>query len=256
MKTVLRVYVLCGVLSLLLLPFGCVPASAADLGHVKSCVAVRAVEPQLPEGVQRAWGDSSKFWPQRSTIRVRFLSGTARQKAEAWKRFQVVDSLVNLTFVKVDAGASEVRVRFDPGKGHWSMLGTDCRTVGQSAQTMNLELTAGVFGDGSAEWDRVAIHECLHAVGLEHEHQSPMATSLVWNKAAVYDYYGRTQGWSRQQIDFQVINRYSGRFFRGSAFDAHSIMEYPVPPGLANIVIGWNDKLTDTDIRTVRSIYP
>ena len=256
MKTFLRIYVIAALVSLVLLPFCCVPARAADPAKIKSCVAVRAVEPRLPEGVQRAWGESNKFWPQRATLRVRFLTGTVRQKAEAWKRFQVVDGLVNLTFVQVTSGASEIRVRFDAGKGHWSMLGTDCRTVPQSAQTMNLELKAGIFGDSSAEWDRVAIHECLHAVGLDHEHQSPLATGLVWNRAAVYDYYGRTQGWSTQQIDFQVLNRYSGVYFRGSNFDPHSIMEYPIPAGLANIVVGWNDRLTEIDIRTVRSFYP
>ena len=254
MKTLSRLY------AITILAFGitlhsCQPAYAADT-KIKSCVAVKATEPKLPEGIQRAWGESNKFWPQRSTIRVKFLSGTSRQKTEAWKRMQIVDSLTNLMFVQVLNGASEIRVRFDQGKGHWSMLGTDCRTVGQSAQTMNLELTAGVFGDGSAEWDRVAIHETLHAIGLDHEHQSPLATSLVWNRAAVYDYYGRTQGWSKQQIDFQVINRYSGQYFRGTAFDQNSIMEYPVPPGLANIVIGWNSKLTDSDIRFIKSIYP
>lgn len=248
----IRPYLFTAILFLILLPF----CRGADVAKIKSCVAVRAMEPRLPEGVQRAWGESNKFWPQRATLRVKFLSGTTRQKAEAWKRMQIVDSLINLSFVQVATGASEIRVRFDQGRGHWSMLGTDCRTIPQGAQTMNLSLTAGILGDGSSEWDRVAIHETLHAVGLDHEHQSPQATSLIWNKAAVYDYYGRTQGWSPQQIDFQVINRYSGQFFRGTSFDPHSIMEYPVPAGLANIVIGWNDKLTDFDTAFLKKIYP
>lgn len=242
--------------ALVLLPFSCVPARAADAPKIKSCVAIRATEPTLPEGIQRAWGQPSKFWPQKATVRVRFLTGTSRQKAEAWKRFAVVDALVNLTFVQVPSGASEVRVRFDSGKGHWSYLGTDSRTVGQSAQTMNLELKAGLFGDLADEWDRVAIHEVCHAVGLEHEHQSPLATKLVWNRDAVYAYYGQTQGWSRAQIDFQVLNRSTAKNYVTTGWDANSILEYPVPAGLANVVIGWNRALTGNDIALLRRIYP
>lgn len=231
-------------------------SSSATAGEIKSCVAIKATEPRMPEGIQRAWGQTSKFWPRNSQLRVRFLAGTAKQKDEAWKRFQIVDNITNLTFVRVDSGASEVRVRFDYGKGHWSYLGTDCRVVPQSSQTMNLELKAGVFGDAGYEWDRVAIHEMCHAIGLEHEHQSPKATNLVWNRAAVYDYYGRTQGWSKQQIDFQVLNRSTATSIIASKWDSKSIMEYPIPQGLANIVVGWNDKLTALDIATLKSIYP
>lgn len=228
-------------------------ASAAD----KPCVAIQPhpQSPSLPV-VLRAWAQPGNFWNQRATLRVRFLAGTSRQKTEAWKRMQVIDSLVNLTFVQVTSGPSEIRVRFDRGKGHWSYLGRGCLTVPQSSQTMNLELVAGVFGDSSAEWDRVTLHETLHAIGFEHEHQSPLATSLVWNKEAVYSYYGQTQGWSRQEIDFQVLNRSTARSYVTTGFDLKSIMEYPIPNGLANVVVGWNDKLTASDVALAKRIYP
>lgn len=240
------------VFSLLLLLLGCSPVLAAE---PKPCVAIRAMEPRLPEGVQRAWGQPSKFWPQKSTIRIRFLSGTKKQKAEAWKRFQQIDALVNLSFAQVASGPSEVRVRFDRGKGHWSYLGTDARIVSSTAQTMNLDLAAGVFGDFADEWDRVAIHECLHAIGLEHEHQHPKS-AIIWNKAAVYEYYGRTQGWSKEQIDFQVLNRATTARYVATAFDGTSMMEYPIPPGLANIVVDWNRRLSKSDVEFISRIYP
>lgn len=239
-------------LAILLLPFACV-AKAAE---IKSCACIRAMEPRLPDGVQRAWGQQSKFWPQKATLRIKFLSGTAKQKAEAWKRFQHVDALVNLSFVQVTEGPAEIRPRFDKGKGHWSYLGRDCLTVPSTAQTMNLELATGVFGSFGDEWDRVAVHEMLHAIGLSHEHQSPRSTGLVWNKSAVYSYYGQTQGWSKSQVDFQVLNRYSGSEFRGTKYDKTSIMQYPIPQGLANIVVGWNTKLSATDIAFLKEVYP
>lgn len=230
-------------------------AASSHGAEIKSCVAIKAMEPRLPEGVQRAWGQPGKFFKKDTTVRFRFLAGTAKQKAEAWKRFSQIDSLVNLKFVQVTSGASEVRVRFDRGKGHWSYLGTDAKLVPSTAQTMNLDLMAGVFGDGSDEWDRVALHECLHAIGLEHEHQHPTST-IKWNREAVYNLYQTQQGWSREQVDFQVLNRKTVSSYVATAFDGQSIMEYPIPPGLANIVVGWNFKMTQADIAFLKRIYP
>ena len=220
----------------------------------KSCVAIRAM--QTNSLALKAWGQNSKFWTQKSVLRVKFLTGKAGQKAEAWKRFQEIDNLVNLRFTQVTTGPSDIRVRFDSGQGHWSYLGVDCKTISSNQATMNLELKSGVFGDGKAEWDRVAKHEVLHAIGLEHEHQSPKAINLIWNKQAVYNYYASTQGWSKEQIDFQVLNRSKASRYTATDFDATSIMEYPIPPGLANITVGWNDKLSNNDIRFLQIIYP
>jgi hypothetical protein len=218
-----------------------------------TCTALIAPPPKLPPGVKSAWAQPAKFWPQKATLRVNFLTGTQKQKAEAWKRFQVIDSYINLTFVQT-TGPAEIRVRFDR-KGHWSWMGTDARTVKASEPTMNLQLKAGWLGDMRAEWDRVALHEVCHAIGLEHEHQSPDAT-FRWNKEAVYARYGAEQGWSRQQIDEQVINRPRPQRYLSTGFDAQSLMLYPIPPGLANITVGWNDKLSPLDIAFLRRIYP
>ena len=233
-------------LILLLLTF---PSLAED----KPCVAIKAMP--KGNGASKAWGQPSKFWPQKSTLRVRFLTGTTRQKTEAWKRFVVIDELVNLKFIQVTSGASDIRVRFDQ-TGHWSYLGVDAKTIKSNEATMNLQLKAGVFGDMREEWDRVALHEVLHAIGLEHEHQSPKATELIWNKKRVYEYYEQTQGWTKEQIDFQVINRSKASRFIATDFDATSIMEYPIPYGLANIVVGLNDKLSNNDIIFLKTIYP
>lgn len=229
---------------------------------IPSCVAIQAYDPAARDvlaamGIPalRAWGRPANFWPQRSVLRVKFMNGTSKQQAEARKRFEAVDALVNLTFKFVMSGESEIRVAFDKGKGHWSYLGKGCLQIPQSKPTMNLDLRAGTFGDFPEEWNRVAIHETLHAIGLEHEHQHPQG-GIVWNKEAVYAYYQKTQGWSRSQIDYQVLNRYTGSQFKGTKHDPASIMQYPVPAGLANITVGWNDKLTAKDIEFLKTIYP
>lgn len=73
---------------------------------------------------------------------------------------------------------------------------------------------------------------------------------------AVYAYYAQTQGWDQRQVDFQVINRSRATAIVTSGWDPHSIMEYPIPQGLANVIIGWNEKLTPRDIAALRTLYP
>jgi len=220
---------------------------------VDSCVAIKPFSGDAG-GASRLWGNNSDFWPQRATLRVLFMDGSTGQKDRAWRRFQKVDCLTNLTFVKVKQGPSEIRVSFTPNDGHWSYVGTYNARIPQDRPTMNLGLSVW---DGSSEWTRVAVHEVLHAIGFHHEHQSPQST-IKWNVPKVLAEYRRTQGWSDQQIYYQVINRADGADFNGSAFDPRSIMLYPVDPALTmdGFSAGWNKKLTDTDKATLKRIYP
>ncbi len=107
------------------------------------------------------------------------------------------------------------------------------------------------------EWDRVVLHEVGHSVGIEHEHQHPQA-QIPWDREAVYRFYGETQGWSRDQIDFQVLNRAQPKQLRTSGFDDQSIMMYPVPAQLTTngYSVGWNTRITPSDIALLRDLYP
>lgn len=235
--------------------FALSPWLFAQSAEPATCTAITA--PALPRGVASLWTRDGATWPQGSELKVRFLSGTKRQKTEAWQRFAQIDALVNLTLTPVTTGASDIRVRFDLDKGHWSYVGNAARGVPSNAPTMNLALSAGLLGDPAKEWDRVALHEVLHAIGLEHEHQHPKA-GIPWNKEAVYRYYAASQGWSRSQVDAQVLKRYAGTAFKGTAFDPESIMLYPVPATLTTngFAVGWNTKLSATDIAFLRRLYP
>lgn len=221
-----------------------------------TCVAIRPMS-QAPAGTDSLWAYNRDFWPQKSTLRVKFIEGSKSQQDNAWRRFQKVDALVNLTFVRVPSGEAEIRVGFDPQGGHWSYVGKYCAKIPQAEKTMNLALTGGVFGDRSNEWDRVAIHETLHAIGFQHEHQSPQNT-IKWNVPVVLAEYRASQGWSDAEIYDQVLNRSDAKDFNGTAFDPKSIMEYPISAKetLDGFSVGWNRKLTETDIATIRRIYP
>ena len=218
------------------------------------CVAIK-LEREAPRLAARIWGETPQFWPQRKNLTVSFIGGSESQRTKAWQRFQLVDKLVNLTFTRVQSGGV-IRIAFG-SVGHWSFVGRDCASIPNPQPTMNLQLSGGILGDTPGEWDRVAIHEILHAIGMDHEHQHPGGgLALIWNKPAVYAYYQRTQGWSKSQIDRQVLNRYKGGSWNGTEYDPTSIMEYPVPKGLANIVIGWNSKLSALDIAFLKQTYP
>lgn len=220
-----------------------------------TCVAIDSKKLHNPiTQVLFLWGQQSKFWPQNSTLRVKFLDGPKNDRDRAWLRFQKVDALVNLSFVRVTTGQSEIRVSF-LREGHWSYLGRDCAGISQADPTMNLSLSQW---DKSSEWDRVAIHEMLHAIGIDHEQAHPSA-NIPWNRPVVYADYKRTQGWSPAMVDRQVLDRYKGKEFIGSAYDRTSIMQYSIDrrhvtdPSFA---VGWNRRLSLQDISTLKRIYP
>lgn len=208
-------------------------------------------------GAQRLAGDIRTFWPQNYKLSVHFLDGTTRQKAAAWKRFGQIDKLVNLSFEKSDSPKAHIRVSFSPDKGHWSYMGKEALEIKSPAPTMNLALKAGILGDGSWEWDRVVLHEVGHAIGMIHEHSNPLG-GVQWNVPYVLQYYKTTQGWSEQEVYQQVLFKYNINHLRATEADPKSIMMYPIPfeHTTNRYYVGWNDKLSPTDIWFFGQIYP
>jgi hypothetical protein len=213
---------------------------------------------RVPSESEVAWATASRtcLWSdqRRNNLRVRFTGGTPELLAKVRASADMWTQHAGVRFVYVDSGPAEIRIGFAPGLGHWSHVGTCSGNTPQDQQTMNLALTAF---DSDIEVQRVVLHEFGHALGLQHEHQSPLA-NIPWNVPAVYEYFGRTQRWSREQVDRNVLQRQDFRDVYANAFDPHSIMQYPVDGSLTTngFSVGWNSTLSPLDIQMIGRIYP
>jgi serralysin len=197
-------------------------------------------------------------WQSGDVIRVRFLEGDddlkarVQQAAEDW----TAPGMANLTLEFVDEGDAEVRITFVQGDGSWSVLGTECRNVGQSEATMNYGWLTSSSDD--TEVRQVVLHEFGHALGLIHEHQNPEG-GIDWNERAVIDELsGPPNNWDEATIRFNVLDRYDPEDTTGTNVDPYSIMMYPIPATWTNdgFSAGFNDDLSDTDREFIQGAYP
>jgi hypothetical protein len=170
-------------------------------------------------GVLRAIIEFRKMWVNGSTLRVRFMGGTAAQHASVREQAQWWSEHANLTFEFNDAPDAEIRIAFDPDDGAWSYIGTDARKIPQNQPTMNIG-----FEDGGT-----AAHEFGHAIGLGHEHQNPSG-GIEWNEEVVIrDLGGSPNFWTPEQARHNVVEKYKADQIRGTTFDPDSIMLYFFP---------------------------
>ena len=189
-----------------------------------------------------------KLWPNGSVLRVRFLGGTATQRANAMAQAGWWTPHVNLAFVESADNDAEIRVAFDPSDGAWSYLGTDCRSIPANQPTMNLG-----FEDGGT-----AAHEFGHAIGLGHEHQTPQG-GIEWNEPEVIrDLSGPPNSWTVAQIRHNVLNKYAQDQIRATVFDPQSIMLYFFPARWTTNGAGTsaNHTLSDADKSFAGTMYP
>lgn len=200
-----------------------------------------------------------KMWENGSTLRCRFLDGSATQKRRVEEKAHQWERYANITLKFVRNAPAQIRISFQADTGSWSALGTDAlieRYFPSYQPTMNFGWLKDDTNDD--EYNRVVVHEFGHAIGAIHEHSSPSA-KLNWNTAEVYRRFsGPPNFWSKADIDHNVLGRYNASQTNASKFDKDSIMLYEFPAALFTDGKGTprNMKLSAGDKSFIKKIYP
>ena len=191
------------------------------------------------KGGERAVSPIGKTWMNGSTLRVRFMGGTANEQATAREQAGWWAQVANLKFDFNNAANAEIRIAFDSNDGAWSYIGTDCRSIPVNQPTMNLG-----FLDGGT-----TAHEFGHAIALAHEHQNPRG-GIQWNEQVVIQELAKSPNfWDEETVRHNVIRKYSIDQINGTEFDPDSIMLYFFPASwtLNGIATKANDVLSMID---------
>ena len=155
---------------------------------------------------------------------------------------------------------SNVRVGFEYD-GYWSLVGNDSMDpaiIEPGEITLNL---SDFDKNLPPDWAGVTLHEFGHALGFQHEHQTP-AFMCDFDWPALYDYLaGPPNYWTKAKVDHNLRQlREGGLTF--SAHDKNSIMHYSFPAWMfiskekSPCFTEENTELSPEDKRMMEVAYP
>jgi astacin (peptidase family M12A) len=175
---------------------------------------------------QRLTFYTTKYWgPKPKTLTVSFMETTAADlRARIVSHLNAWAQYGGISFVET-SGTGDVRISRGPG-GYWSYLGTDIKLIPQNRPTMNLQ--GFTMSTDEKEYRRVVRHEAGHTLGFPHEHMRQALVERI-DRQKAYEYFWRTQGWSKEMVDQQVLTPLDPTKIMGTEPDQDSIMCYRLP---------------------------
>ena len=154
----------------------CVDAiSPVALRERRRALTIAAIDGMGGPSAPRAIAPISSIWSNGTTLHVSFMGGTAQERQTVEKTAKQWEEFANLKLVFDNSPQAQIRVAFVQDGRSWSYMGTDNLDIPALAPTMN-------FGWPLEEG--TILHEFGHAIGLAHEHQSPLG-GLLWNEPVV-----------------------------------------------------------------------
>lgn len=203
--------------------------------------------------------DNYFLWDQGTTLKVKILTGSQALKDLVMAAARDWEKYANIHFEFVDYGETNIRILLATGLGHNSSLGTQCNNVPQDQQTMNID-TSNFFWQGKfypVEFQGTVEHELGHAIGFLHEHFSPVST-IKWNKEAVYKDIMASDGWTKEEIDYNLFQTFAVSYTNGTKYDSKSIMHYYIKSNwtLDGFAVKSNYVLSEGDKELARIAYP
>ncbi len=224
------------------------PANQPALGQLFSVASEADLKLAIAVLTTKYWGPA----PRRLT--VSFLDSPAADlrrriigHMNAWNRS------AGIRFVETQGTGL---VRISRGRdGYWSYLGTDILHIARDRPTMNLQ--GFTMNTPESEYRRVIRHEAGHTLGFSHEHGRRTLVARIDPERA-YEYFRRTQGWSREEVDQQVLTPLDERAIMGTPADQTSIMCYQLPGSITRDgqpILGGVD-INQSDYDFAGRIYP